>query len=150
MKKVILIIALLITSSSAYSQNIAEEDVPSPVKDNLYANYKAANVSWEMEDGNYEAKYLVNGMEKSIHLNPAGEVIMVETQIDPAFLMPVITSYINENYTGAAISEAELIETNHVITYGVEISHNGSTIDLEFDEHGNFLQRDSGDLEDNE
>ena len=142
MKKFIFIIFLL-TVTSAYSQNIPEEQVPSNVKDNLYANFKAADVAWEMEDNMYEAEYLENSMQKSVILNADGVVIAVETQIDPASLPQAIHNYIGEFYQGAEIREAEFIELKDANFYKVELIHNGSTIELIFDETGNFLRLDN-------
>jgi hypothetical protein len=144
MKKLILLIILLTAGSNfAYSQNLPEEQVPSPVKDKLYAKFKAADVTWEMEDDVYEAQYLENGMNKSIQINSSGEVILIETQIDPVTMPQAIHNYINEVYQGAEISEAEYIETKDANSYKVELLHNGNTIELIFDETGNFLRLDN-------
>ena len=152
MKKIIFTLVLIIGASCAYSQNIPEESVPSPVKDNLYANYKANNVTWELENEVYEAEYLENGMEKSIHLNATGDIIAVETHIDPHNLPEGSLTYINDNYPGSSINEAEYIEIHSGNFYGVELTHNGTNIELLFDERGNFMQRndpdDNGENED--
>lgn len=144
MKKLIFLIILLTAGSNfAYSQNLPEEQVPSPVKDKLYAKFKATDVTWEMEDDIYEAEYLENGMEKSIHINSSGEVILVETQIDPVTMPLTIHNYINEVYQGAVINEAEFIEAKDANFYGVELTYNGNTFELIFDETGNFLRLDN-------
>ena len=141
MNRIILIISFLFMGSGfAYSQNLPEEQVPSPVKDKLYAQFKAADVSWEMEDNIYEAQYLENGMNKSIQINISGEVILVETQIDPVVMPLTIHNYINEVYQGAVMGNAEFIETIDDNFYGVELTYNGNVIELIFDRTGNFLK----------
>lgn len=143
MKKLFITIFLIAVSSSAYSQNMPEEQVPSLVKDKLYADFKATDVTWEMEDNMYEASYLEEQMEKSVIINVEGIVIAVETQIDPANLPQPALNYISEFYQGAQILEAEFIQTKDANFYKAEINHNGSIIELIFDESGNFQRLDN-------
>ena len=145
MKKIILILTLLIISSTVYSQSISEDQVPNEIKENFYSNYKAENVKWELEGGVYEAQYLQEGKEVSVHYKSTGDVVAVETHIDPLSLPETITEYVANNYPGAAITEAEHIWTSHGNFYGLELKSETKSSELLFSESGKFIGSEDND-----
>jgi uncharacterized membrane protein YkoI len=69
-----------------------------------------------------------------------------ETEIEISALPESITTYIANNYAGFTIQEAELEETDEGTFYDVELKNqDGQTIELLFDETGNFLKIEEDD-----
>ncbi len=151
MKTILLSLAVLLITSAAYSQSISEDQVPNEIKENFYSNYKAENVKWELESGVYEAQFTQEGNEVSVHYKSSGEVIAVETHIDPLSLPVTITEYVTNNYPGASIIEAEHIWTTHGNFYGLELKSDIKSSELLFSESGKFIgSEDNDDSEDDD
>jgi uncharacterized membrane protein YkoI len=152
MFKTLIIIASLSFAVPAYSQDIPESEVPSAVKDNFYSKFKEKNVKWEKENGNYEAEYKENGMERSVILNSTGSVIAIETEIETSSLPSEVSNAINQNYPGAEIEEAELVDSNGNTNYEVELNYKGRSIDLFISPNGTISEQsdDSDEGEDDD
>lgn len=138
MKKLILLLAVGITTFTACAQKVKEADVPAPVKaafTKAYPNSKAG--SWEKENGNYEAEFDLNKTEMSVLIDPSGKITETETGIQVSELPKTVTDYCAKNYAGKKIAEAsKIVNAAGVLTYEAEINK----MDVLFDKDGKFIK----------
>ncbi|MBE7173017.1 MAG: PepSY-like domain-containing protein [Williamsia sp.] len=125
---------------TAYGQDIKADKVPAPVKSALVKKYpEAKGVSWEKEDGNYEANWGgKSGEDNSVQFTPSGDFIEIVHAITVNQLPPAALTYIKSNYKGAKIKEAgKVTDAKGKITYEAEVNKK----ELVFDENGNFVKK---------
>lgn len=138
MKKIKIILVAMIAVSCANAAKKSEKDVPAVVQASLQKLYAdAKDVTWENEDGNYEAEFKINNAKHSVLLDSIGDFLEVEEAINNNALPKNAKEYIATYYAGKAIEEAAKITNNkNVVTYEAEINHK----DLIFDNNGNFIK----------
>jgi hypothetical protein len=153
MKKTFSLIAVLFalsTASFAQKENVekggkGEKEgkekvtVPAAVKEALLKKYPdAAKVTWEKENGNYEANWGgKSGEDNSVQFTPSGNFIEIVKAISISELPKPIISYVKEHYKEAKITEAGKVTDAHgKLSYEAEIKGK----DVIFDENGNFVK----------
>ncbi|MEO5782848.1 MAG: PepSY-like domain-containing protein [Ginsengibacter sp.] len=153
MKKIVSIIAILFAVSTAsFAQKEKDEKgekgekeskqkvmVPAAVKTALSKKYPAATkVTWEKEDGNYEANWGGKGGEdNSVQFTPKGDFIEIVNAIPVSQLPAPVAVYIKAHYKGAKITEAgKVTDAKGKISYEAEVNRK----DIVFDEKGNFVK----------
>lgn len=113
--------------------------VPQAVKDAFSQKFpQAKNVSWETENGNFEANWGgTSGEDNSVLYSPAANFLEIAKAIPPSDLpVPAIT-YIKTQYKDATINEASRVtDSSNIETYEAEVNHK----DLVFDKDGNFTK----------
>jgi hypothetical protein len=143
MKKIIGLAAVLFAlSNTAFAQeNESNEhvNVPSAVKASLYKKYpEAKKVTWEKENGNYEANWGgKSGEDNSVQFTPKGNFIEMVQAIPLSELPNPVIVYVKEHYNGAKITEAgKVTDARGKLSYEAEIHGK----DIVFDEKGNFVK----------
>ena len=146
MKKIIGIAALLFAISSAtFAQEKGEGSekisVPSVVMEanmQKYPESKKYHVTWEKENGNYEANWGgKDGEANSVQYTPAGVFIEIVRAISVSELPVNITTYVKQHYSNAKINEAgKVTDAAGKTSYEVEIQGK----DVLFDANGNFIK----------
>lgn len=141
MKKIVFLLAAMLTLSLAHAQKISEKDVPAVVKTAFQKKYATIKeVKWEKEDGNFEAGFKENGKNYSVLLDINGNILETEAGIGVNELPDAVKSYISKTYPGQKIKEAAKITNNHgVVTYEAEVKGK----DLIFDNAGTFLKEEA-------
>lgn len=138
-RNVLAVITAVFIMSGCYAQDLKSADVPAVVKSALVKKYpEAKNVSWEKENGNYEANWGgKSGEDNSVQFSPSGTFIEIVKAIPVNKLPQAVAPYIKAHYNNAKISEAGLVtDANNKISYEVEVKGR----DLIFDENGNFVK----------
>ena len=141
MKKLILSTAIgcVLVSGSLMAQTIKSSQVPAATVKALMQKYPAAKkITWEKEDGNYEANWGgKSGEDMSVVFSSTG-VFVEQLQAIPTSALPAgVTKYVQTHYKGAKIIEADkLTDAKGTLMYEAEIKGKG----LVFDEKGNFLK----------
>lgn len=135
--------ALLASATVNYlaAQDLSESKVPATVKTAFTQKYPAAKkVSWEKENGNYEANWGGrSGEDNSAQFTPTGTFVEIVLAIPVDQLPKAVAGYIKSHYKGATIKEAgKVTDAAGKLTYEAEIKGK----DLIFDEAGNFLKED--------
>ena len=113
--------------------------VPAVVKEALSKKYPvAAKVTWEKEDGNYEANWGgKSGEDNSVLFTPSGKFIEIVKAISKGELPKPVISYVKEHYNGAKITEAgKVTDAQGKLSYEAEVKGK----DVIFDEGGNFVK----------
>ena len=121
------------------AQKLKETDVPANVKEALMKKYpQAKNVTWEKENGNYEANWGgKSGEANSVQYTPSGNFVEIENEIPVSSLPKAVTDYVKEHYKGAKITEAgKVTDAQGKKFFEAEVNHK----DLVFDEKGNFVK----------
>ena len=144
MKKIFSIAAIILaltTATFAQEKNEMKNKlhVPSSVKIALEKKYPAASkVTWEKENGNYEANWGgKSGEENSVMFTPSGNFIEIVNAISVNELPATAVSYVKEHYKGAKITEAgKVTDAKGKISYEAEVNRK----DVLFDESGNFIK----------
>jgi hypothetical protein len=145
MKKYFLLLAFAtIVIGHCFAQDVKASEVPQVVKTALSKKYpEATKVSWEKENGNYEANWGGgSGEDNAAQFTPEGVFVEIEKAIPLNELPAAVISYVKEHGNGAKIKEAARVtDANGKVTYEAEVKGK----DLVFDENGNYLRTDTGD-----
>ena len=154
MKKIIgfgaLLIVLSFSASAQTNQKNKEKEekeqkseirVPAAARTALMNKYPTANkVTWEKENGNFEANWGgKDGEANSVLFTPAGEFLEIVESIPVNELPPSSLQYLKTHYKSAKIKEAGKVTDKHgKITYEAEVNRK----DVIFDQKGNFVKEE--------
>jgi hypothetical protein len=151
MKKVFGLAAILLalnTATFAQEKNEKNEEqkemkskvnVPAAVKAALAKKYPdATKVTWEKENGNYEANWGgKSGEDNSVQFTPSGNFIEIVNAIPVNQLPKATLDYVKAHYKGAKITEAgKVTDAKGKTSYEAEVHGK----DIVFDENGNFVK----------
>ena len=144
MKKVLGITALLVVIHTiSFTQEKDEKNekvnVPAAVKNALVKKYpEATHVTWEKENGNYEANWGgKSGEDNSVQFTPEGSFIEIVKVIPVSELPANVSAYVKSHYNGTKITEAgKVTDAKGKLSYEVEVHGK----DVIFDENGNFVK----------
>jgi hypothetical protein len=123
------------------AEKISEYNLPNDVK-TIFAKMfpNQYSVKWELENGNYEAEFLLNKIETSALYSPTGQWLQTETEIKADVLPMAVVEYVSKNLAGKKIKEAaKIIDAKGNLFYEAEV--NGK--DYIFDSKGNFLRSET-------
>ena len=133
MKKILLFITLFAFAQTAFTQS--SKKVPAAVKAAFAKAYPtAADVDWEIEDGNFEAEYeMADNQEMSVVYDANGTVI--ETEVPIAFReLPMA---VQTAVKGKKVKETtKITNSKGVVTYEVGVRRK----DMMFDAQGNAIK----------
>ena len=138
-KNVLVTVISVFIISGCYAQDLKSSDVPEVVKSALVKKYpEAKGVSWEKENGNYEANWGgKSGEDNSVQFTPSGNFIEIVKAIPVSKLPQSIAPYIKAHYNNSKISEAGIVtDATNKISYEVEVKGK----DMIFDENGKFIK----------
>jgi Putative beta-lactamase-inhibitor-like, PepSY-like len=117
--------------------------VPSSVKTALGKNFPESHnyhITWEKENGNYEANWGGNGGEaNSAQFTPTGTFVEIVTEIPAKELPKAVSTYLGKHYKGAKLNDiGRALDATGRISYEVEIHGK----DVIFDANGNFIKEE--------
>jgi hypothetical protein len=139
MKQLLMATAFFFVVIGAYSQKSIV--APSVVKSALKSKYpEAPKVTWEKENGNYEANWGGrSGEDMSVQFTPSGEFVEVVKAISITDLPAAVGPYVKSHFNGAASKEAgKVTDAKGKQTYEVEIKGK----DLIFSLDGKYIGKD--------
>ncbi|MBS1744871.1 MAG: PepSY-like domain-containing protein [Bacteroidetes bacterium] len=149
MKKVISIVCVLVFALGVIS--FAQENegsnkhvnVPEAVKNanmKKYPESKNYRITWEKENGNYEANWGgKDGEANSVTYTPTGEFIEIVKEIPTSDLPKGVLEYIKEHYKASKFGDVgKVLDARGITTYEVEINRR----DVIFDENGKFVKEE--------
>lgn len=143
MKKIIGLTAILFALSSVTFAQENESNqrfnVPSIVKTTLYKKYpEAKTVTWEKENGNYEANWGgKSGEDNSVQFTPSGSFIEIVKAMPVNELPQPVFTYVKQHYKEVKITEAgKVTDAAGKTSYEAEVKGK----DVIFDENGNFIK----------
>lgn len=153
MKNLILIAAIGFFSFAACAQTTDTEKketkvvVPESVSSAFAKDFPAVSkVSWDMEDGNFEAEFKEGGVDESATYDKTGHKMETEVAIKVTDLPQVVQAYITKNYAAYKLTEAAKITNDkNILVYEAEVGKDGKSYDVIFDADGKFIKQVEGD-----
>jgi hypothetical protein len=138
MEKSAFLLIMIITVVFVNAQKVQQKNVPVSVQKGLKKQFPMVkDAKWKKENDNYEAGFKANGIETSVVINPSGNIIETEREMNSNSLSAPVKTYIAKNYPNQKIKEAaKITDAKGTITYEAEISGK----DLIFDNKGKFLK----------
>ncbi|MFA7043117.1 MAG: PepSY-like domain-containing protein [Bacteroidales bacterium] len=149
MKKVMFITLLALISTNAIAQKNEEKEdqkvnAPTVVIKAFQKDYpKVTKVNWVTEGNDFEAEFKLNGKETSANYDKTGKRVETELEIKKEQLPANALCYIKKYFSTYKVLEAfKVTDAKNAVSYEVEISKIGKSLDLIFDAKGNFLKKD--------
>ena len=140
MKKILFIAAIgLCTVISANAQDhknmkdhkdhekmkLKDNDVPQAVKSAFTSQFPgASDVDWKMKNGNYKAKFDMNGTDHMAEMTQSGELVCKGVEIKKDELPTLVSDAVRTGYTSNTIDEAYKIEKGGNTYYLVKLDGN--------------------------
>ena len=133
----------LLSACSLNSSEISIGDLPQEVAADFELRHpNSKKLKWEKEGDFWEAEFKENGVEVSTIYDADFNWVRTEREISVSDLPNVILTYVNENYAGSKIEEAESFESSEEGNgYIVEIGINKQELELFFTGEGEFLRQ---------
>ena len=144
MKKIIVLLSVyLLISGLTYSQKIADDKVPAPVKQTFAKKFPAAtDVKYEMEKKDYEINFIENGVEMSANFDAKGNWLETETAIKETGLPKEVSASLAQNFKGFKISEiARVDKPENVLIYEMDLKKDKEGYEVQFKTNGEILNR---------
>ena len=153
MKTKLLIAFLVMFGTVAMAQEKEEKEkkekveVPAAVSQAFQKDYPSIkDVSWDAEDGEFEAEFKIDGVEASANYDKTGHKKEFEIAIKIEELSKVITNYITKNYSEYKLVEAaKMTSDKNIVTYEAAIKKEKKKLELIFDAAGKFMKKSKGD-----
>lgn len=143
---IILPLAVMILSSCS-----VQLEIPKTVQTAFITKFPAAtDVGWESDKDEYEADFKFEGMEMSANFSKNGSWIETEQKVKTSALPNNVVSSVSKLYPNYLIEEVEIIETQSMKGYELEIEKGKVSKEVVFDVNGLFLKEkiaNAGDIE---
>ncbi|WP_162426252.1 SdiA-regulated domain-containing protein [Pontibacter pudoricolor] len=116
--------------------------VPEAVKVQFADRYPTIKqADWDNENGNFEAEFKVNGLERTALFSPDGKLLSYTEEIDQRHLPNVILQQVQAQYANYRIDEAHRVQQNGNANYVVELEDNMDEVKLQFDAAGKLIEQ---------
>lgn len=134
---VLWMVSLMITSLT-FAQGIPGKEVPVTVVTAFQKQYpEVKKVTWEKEEGNFEAEFKTGKTVYAVVLDTSGNIVETEISIPTDELPLNAREYISNNHPQEKIKEAtKITDAQGNITYEAELKDN----ELFFDHNGNLIK----------
>lgn len=142
MKKVKL--GLIVFSTVLVGACCQKTNAPDVVKTAFAEKFSnAQNVKWDKEnETEWEAEFKMENVEYSANFSKTGEWMETEYEVEKSALPPAILSLLENEYKEYEIKNIEYSEKPEGAFYELELEKGEETIDLVFDNTGNFIKRE--------
>ena len=144
MKKLIaLLFACLLAGLTGYSQKVAPERVPAPVRQSFAKKFPAAaDVSYEREKKDYEINFKDKGVAMSANFDPYGKWLETETEIKEADLPKEVAAAVAKFYKGYQVSEVTQTESLLMgMSYEMDMKKESDCFEIRFSPEGFVLKK---------
>ena len=129
MKKILF--ALLLSAGfliKASAQDIKAGEVPALVKTNFKAAFpNAKDVDWKKKEGNYKAKFEINGTDYIAYYGSDGKIISKGLKIRRSELPTPISDAVKNGYAGRTIDNVYRMDKNGTAYYLVKLEGDPDT-----------------------
>ena len=142
-KLIVLLSACLLISLMGFTEKIASEKVPTPVKQAFAKKFSdAINVNYEIKKKYYQVTFKDNGDRMSANFNSMGEWMKTETEINETDLPKEVSTFIAKNFTSFSISEISQIDTpDKILIYKMNLRKDKVGYELQFSPKGDVLKK---------
>jgi len=135
---------LLLTACNESDESLTIDQIPAEIRDDFTTRHPAAeNAEWEQEGNFWEAEFTEGGVEVSIVYDLDLNWVRTEREIAVADLPVAVVTYINDNFPGETIEEAESFDSATEGTgFIVEVETASAEFEVFFDADGNFIRQE--------
>jgi hypothetical protein len=138
MKCFICLLSFILAISACQKKN---DVVPENVLDNFNKAYlNAENITWEKENGYFEAEFVIDDVEMAVVFDENALIIMTEETIDQEVLPDTIKSVIAADFANHSILEVNRIFKDSLCFYEVELQSEEIEKEIVFSEAGMIVQ----------
>jgi len=144
MKKInVLLSACLLVVLTGYTQKVAPDKVPAPVKQAFEKKFPAAtDVRYEMEKKDYEINFKVKAVEMSANFDATGIWLETETGIKESDLPKEVMASVAKNFGGFRISEIAKTETpGKDLIYEMDLKKGSEGYEVQCSAKGDILKK---------
>jgi hypothetical protein len=143
MKKILILSACFLISSTVFSQNLAPEKVPALITKSFTKNFPAArDVRYSKEDQLYRIGFLTGEKQCFATLDQAGKLLETERAIDASQLPAEVRTAVSKNFNGYAIVDAVKREAaNAGVCYEMDLKKDRAGFQVRFSPKGNILMK---------
>ena len=141
--KTVFLVFTLVFSVALFAQKETKGkvSVPSIVSESFQKEFPNKKANWEMENGDYEVEFKLNGGEASAVYDKSGHRKELEIDIRHGELPLAAMDYLKKNYPSVKITEAaKITDDKNTLTYEAEIRKNNKNYDVLFDASGKFIK----------
>lgn len=101
-------------------------NVPQAVKNAFQSMFPGVNAEWEIERGRYKAEWEVKGIDYEAWFEADGTWLRTKQDVPVSALPAAVINYVQANYPGYYIDDADLVETPTDKYYLLELDKNGA------------------------
>ncbi|RDV15518.1 hypothetical protein DXT99_08485 [Pontibacter diazotrophicus] len=117
-------------------------DIPEAVKVRFTEMYPTAkHVAWENESETYEARFDVNGRERTALFTAEGRLLQFSEEIQEQYLPRPVLDQLQAQYANFNTEEAHRVQQDNSTYYKVELEQNNRDLLLFFDSSGRILEQ---------
>lgn len=139
----ILLMALSATIMVSFSScGQRGKNVPSEVYNAFYSKFPDADkVKWDMEnDSEWEAEFILNGVEYSANFDLSGTWMETEYQIDQSDIPATVKATLEAEFGDYSIEESEVVETEDGKVFEFELEKGKEELSVSIDMNGMVLE----------
>ncbi len=144
MKKIIVLLsACMLTSLMGFTQKVAPDKVPAPVKQAFAKKFPAAtDVKYEMEKKDYEINFKDKGVEMSANFDVTGKWLETETEIKESDLPKEVSASVAKSFNGFKISEIAITEApGKGLVYEMDLKKDKEGFEVQFSPKGDIVKK---------
>ena len=133
MKNILLVATLFVSLSVAHAQ----KGVPANALSDFKTKFPTAQkVSWDKEDGNFEAEFKMGATKMSATYSTTGEWLETETGIDITALPATVFMAFKKDHEATKINAVYKIDSAKPISYEIEYKDGVKTKEVIYDAQG--------------
>lgn len=141
MKIIFVIICALSLSSVAQSQTIPQSQVPLPVVKSLQSKFPAiSELEWKLKDELYKAEFKVGKRGHDLWIDKNGNIKKHKEDYPKSELPKLITTKIQNDFSGYDIQDVDRIEAEGKITFLVKLEGNHEKRKVLFAQDGSIQE----------
>jgi uncharacterized membrane protein YkoI len=151
MKKMILIIALIIAGWTVKAQDASKQQTTNNVPQNVSSSFSQKfpdvsmnSVDWDNEGGYYKAEFSKQDKDYEALFDNTGK--WITTEIDNISMSEIPQSVQQglqkTSFAGYTVNDIEMIQSQDLVLYKVEVRSGLKSSDLYLDDRGNVVQID--------
>lgn len=146
MKKVFVMSAavLLFFVSSAFAQEISQNEVPSVIVNNFQQAFpKASDVEWEKKVNSYKVEFETGIFEDEheVWYDKTGKMLRHKEEISRRAIPKAIITAIKNDFNGYKIDDVDKTTEGDAVTYKVDLEKPHSELKVIFDANGKVLSQ---------
>lgn len=143
LKWMLMMLLSVMTFASCESNDDNDDNVTvsEAIRTAFSAKYPSVNPHWENDHGYFKAEFRLEGREAEAWFDQSGVWQRTEVDYKSADLPQVVKDYINKQYAGYRIDDADFVQTKDGQEYfDIELEKGEADVYLKIDAQGNIIK----------